>query len=78
MFCDGNKAFRRSNFPGGSDPLDQAQCNFFLLCLAQQIVPLVAIGKFPGLPTKGSDPVAQAIDVGRFVHARILPVRGYP
>jgi hypothetical protein len=60
------------------DPLDQTQCNFVLLGLAQQIVPLLTGGKLAGFLAKSSDLIAQAIDVGRFVQDRMLPVRQLP
>jgi len=60
------------------NPLDQAQCNFVLLCLAQQRIPFVAGGKPFGLLAKSFDLIAQAINVRGFVQDRILRFSCYP
>ena len=62
----GRKSARRGN------PLDEAQCDFVLLGIAQQFIPFVAGGKPSGLLAKFSDLIAQAIHVGGFVQDRML------
>jgi hypothetical protein len=61
-----------------SNPLDQAQCNFVLLCLAQQRIPFVAGGKPFGLLAKSFDLIAEAINVRGFVQDRILRFSCHP
>ena len=60
------------------NPLDQAQCDFVLLCLAQQLIPFVTGGKPFGLLAKSFDLIAQAINVRGFVQDRILRFSCYP
>ena len=74
MSSDRNQILRRRKFTRRGNPLDQAQCNFVLLCLAQQLIPFVAGGKPSGLLAKSFDLIAQAINMRRFVQGRILPV----
>jgi hypothetical protein len=74
MSPDRNQILRGRKFTRSGNPLDQAQCNFVLLRLAQQRIPLVAGRKPSGLLAKSFDLVAQAINVRRFVQDRILPV----
>ncbi len=64
--------------PRRGNPLDQAQCNFVLLCLAQQFIPFVAGGKPSGLLAKFFDLIAQAIHVRGFVQDRILRFGCHP
>jgi hypothetical protein len=54
------------------DPLDEAQCDFVLLGLAQQLIPFVAGGKPSGLLAKFFDLIAQAIYGRDFAQYRIL------
>ena len=74
MSSDRNQILRGSKLTRRGNPLDQAQCNFVLLCLAQQFIPFLASGKPSGPLAKSSDLIAQAIDMERFVQNRILPV----
>jgi len=60
------------------NPLDQAQCNFVLLRLAQQRIPFFAGGKPFGLLAKSFDLIVQAINVRGFVQNRILRFSCYP
>jgi hypothetical protein len=61
-----------------SNPLDQAQCNFVLLCLAQQRIPFVAGGKPFGLLAKSFDLIAESINVRGVVQDRILRFSCHP
>src|SRR5947207_12857382 len=74
MSSDRNQILRGSKLTRRGNPLDQAQCNFVLLCLAQQFIPFLASGEPSGPLAKSSDLIAQAIDMERFVQSRILPV----
>lgn len=62
----GRKSARRGN------PLDEPQCDFVLLGLAQQLIPFVAGGKPSGFLAKFFDLIAQAIYVRDFVQDRML------
>jgi hypothetical protein len=74
MPSDRNQILRRRKLTRRGNPLDEAQCNFVLLCLAQQLIAFVAGRKPSGLLAKCFDLIAQATNVRRFVQDRILPV----
>jgi hypothetical protein len=74
MASDRNQILRGRKSTRRGNPLDQAQCNFVLRCLAQQLIPFVAGRKPSGLLAKSSDSIAQAIKVRRFAQDRVLPV----
>ena len=78
MPSDRNQILRGRKLTRRSNPLDQAKCNFVLLCLAQQFIPFVAGGKPSGLLAKFFDLIAQAIHGRGFVQDRILRIDCHP
>jgi hypothetical protein len=58
MSSDRNQIIRGRKFVRRGNPLDQAQCDFVLLCPAQQLIPFVAGGKHSGFLAKSSDLIA--------------------
>jgi hypothetical protein len=78
MSPDRNQILRRRLLIRGSDPLDQAQRNFVLLCLTQQLIPFVAGRKSADLLMQFFDLIAQAIRVRPVFQDRELPTDTYP
>lgn len=78
MPSDRNQILRGRKLTRRGNPLDQAQRNFVLLDLAQQLIPFVAGGKPFGFLAKSFDLIAQAINVRGFVQDRTLRFSCYP
>jgi len=75
MSPDRYHILRRRKLTRRGDPLDQAQCNFILMCAMQQFVPFVTGSESTCPITKSSDLIAQAIRVGSSVQDRLLSGR---
>jgi hypothetical protein len=78
MSPDWNQVLRGRKLARRANPLEQPQCNFVLLCLAQQFIPFVSGRKPSGLRAKSFDLIDQAVDVVRFVQNRMPPAGSYP